>query len=417
MIYFKSMKSIYFRLVVIVICVPSIFFGQDLKQTKVLKTQLSPFLSKTYFNFNLGGIYYPYSNANLNPGYTSSNTKMNPFSGRFLLGYKLNEQMAVQFGVMRPASWFKYEDVEYSGQESSVWVNMWSLSFKNNFKLSAKTDWYAELGLGNLTRVGFYDDDIPIYDNAHYMTAVFGTGIQHTISDKWDFIFNLTYLPKYDKHNQPFTFQSTVGAVYNLKQVPKDIAQTYNNNTDYFFPKHFLQMGYGSGELGFFTNRFFSMQAKVGNFESLGLPVFWHGDVMAQSTFSLTYQRTAFRTERYFSLDWGASFTYFHSYNNSDVYALSLFPVLRFYLWRPKPFDFYTYYSLIGPTYISKSDIDSLGTGPKFTYQDFMGIGFFFGKSRSYNFDVRIMHYSNGNIFYNNAGVAIPLIFNLGITL
>ena len=64
------------------------------------------------------------------------------------------------------------------------------------------------------------------------------------------------------------------------------------------------------------------MQAKVGNFESLGLPVFWHGDVMAHSTFSLAYQRTAFRTERYFSLDWGASFTYFHSYNDSDVYAL-----------------------------------------------------------------------------------------------
>ena len=29
------------------------------------------------------------------------------------------------------------------------------------------------------------------------------------------------------------------------------------------------------------------MQAKLGNFESLGLPVFWHGDVMAHSTFSL----------------------------------------------------------------------------------------------------------------------------------
>ena len=51
------------------------------------------------------------------------------------------------------------------------------------------------------------------------------------------------------------------------------------------------------------------------------------------------------------------------------------------------------------------SDIDGLGTGPKFTYQDFMGIGVFFGKKRNYNFDIRIMHYSNGNLFYNNAGL------------
>ena len=411
------MKPTYFIPTLIFLLMFSVFFAQDSESKKNLNTQLSPFLSKTYFNFNLGGIYYPYSNENLITGYTSSDTKVNPFSGRFLLGYKFNEHLALQFGVMRPASWFKYEDIEYNGQESSVWVNMWSLSLKNNFKLSKKTDWYAELGLGNFTRVGIYNNDIPIYDSAHYMTAVLGAGIQHTISDKWDLIFNMTYLPEYKKHNQPFTFQSTIGAVYNLKQVPRDKAEAYNANSDYFFPKDFIQIGYGSGEIGFFTNRFFSMQAKLGNFESLGLPVFWHGDVMAHSTFSLAYQRTAFRTERFFSLDWGASFTYFHSYNDSDVYALSLFPVLRFYLWRPKPFDFYTYYSLIGPTYISMSDIDGLGTGPKFTYQDFMGIGIFFGRKRAYNFDLRIMHYSNGNIFFNNAGVAVPIVFNLGFTL
>ena len=63
------------------------------------------------------------------------------------------------------------------------------------------------------------------------------------------------------------------------------------------------------------------------------------------------------------------------------------------------------------------SDIDGLRTGPKFTYQDFMGIGVFFGKKRAYNFDLRIMHYSNGNIFFNNAGVAIPIVFNIGFTL
>ena len=66
-----------------------VFFLLKMQKQKKLNTQLSPFLSKTYFNFNLGGIYYPYSNDNLNSGYTSSDTKMNPFSGRFLLGISL----------------------------------------------------------------------------------------------------------------------------------------------------------------------------------------------------------------------------------------------------------------------------------------------------------------------------------------
>ena len=45
-----------------------------------------------------------------------------------------------------------------------------------------------------------------------------------------------------------------------------------------------------------------------------------------------------------------------------------------------------------------------------------MGFGIFFGKQRKYNFEMRIMHYSNGNIFTDNAGVAIPIQFTLGKT-
>ena len=44
----------------------SVFFAQDSESEKNLNTQLSPFLSKTYFNYNLGGIYDPYYNENLN---------------------------------------------------------------------------------------------------------------------------------------------------------------------------------------------------------------------------------------------------------------------------------------------------------------------------------------------------------------
>jgi hypothetical protein len=89
---------------------------------------------------------------------------------------------------------------------------------------------------------------------------------------------------------------------------------------------------------------------------------------------------------------------------------------MRFYVLRRKGFDMYTAYSLIGPTIFTKWNLDNLNTSPKITYQDTMGLGVFFGEKRSYNAELRIMHYSNGNIFTENSGVAVPIQFTLGKT-
>ncbi len=159
------------------------------------------------------------------------------------------------------------------------------------------------------------------------------------------------------------------------------------------------------------------MNVKIGNFESFGIPIFWLGEVKAAHSFSITYQRLAFRTQKLFSLDWGVSVTAFQTEAlKENVFAFSIFPTLRFYLLRRKGYDFYTNYSVIGPTILSKSNIDNLKTGPKATFQDTMGFGVFFGEKRKYNFELRIIHYSNGTIFPENSGVAIPIQFTLGKT-
>jgi len=43
-----------------------------------------------------------------------------------------------------------------------------------------------------------------------------------------------------------------------------------------------------------------------------------------------------------------------------------------------------------------------------------MGVGVFLGGSRNVNAEIRIAHYSNGNLFPRTAGVTIPLGFNVG---
>lgn len=390
------------------------FYGQKEKRPT---TQLSNFLSKSYFSVNLGGVFYPFSNNNLVDGYATDSFSKNAFSGRFLLGYKIKPDLAVQFGVMRPASWFKYTNVNNIGYERSVWINVWSLSLKKNFILNNKLSLFAEAGIANATRVGFSINDKVIYNDAHLANLIYGFGANYKLSEEWRLSLNSTFLPKVKKQNQPSISQVSLGFEYHLQQIPKDTAVAYKNDDSYYFPKSMLQISYGTSAVGFGVNKFFGMSLKVGNYESFGIPVFWVGDVKATNSFSITYQKTAFRSKKTFSLDWGVSATSFQTEpNKENVFAFSIFPVLRFYLLRKNGFDLYTNYSVIGPTFITKKEMNGLDTGAHITYQDAMGLGMFFGKKRAYNFELRIMHYSNGNIFTNNVGVAIPLQFTLGRT-
>jgi len=390
--------------------------AQESQET--LLTQFSPFLSKAYYNFNLGIVRYPFTNDNLNDGTYAGGIRKNGFSGRFLLGYKFTEDLAIQFGVMRPATWFEFTDINGQKFDKSVWINLWSLSFKKNFNINKRLAFYAEAGVGNLNRVGTRVGGEVVYPDAHYASLVTGAGFKYTLNKNWDLMLNGMYLPESKKHNQPYTLQTSLGLLYNFKQIPREEAEDYANNESYFFPKRFIQIGYANSDVGFFPNRFFSMNAKVGNTESVGLPVFWLGDSKAAHTLSITYQQTAFHTEKLFSLDWGVSITGFQTEaTKTNVFAFSVFPVLRFYVMRKKPMDLYINYSVIGPTFLTKKNIDNLATGPKLTYQDFMGIGMFVGEKRKLNFELRIMHYSNGNIFSKNSGVAIPVVFTVGKTL
>lgn len=394
--------------------------AQEIKENKnveSLKTQPNAFLSKFYYTINFGAIFYPFSNDNLIDGYATDTFSKNYFSGKLGFGYKIKENVALQFGVIRPAAWFKYDNVNNIGYDRSVWINAWYLSLKKNIKLTEKLSVFGEVGAANVTRVGFSINDKVIYPDAHFGNFLYGFGFNYKLNQKWRLALNGTFMPKSAKHNQPSISQTTFGFEYHLQKLDATVALDYANDKKYFFPKNLLQVSYGTSAIGFGANRFFSMNLKVGNFESFGVPVFWLGDVKASQSFSITYQRLAYRSQKIFSLDWGVSATYFKTEATAqDVFAFSIFPSMRFYLLRKPKFDMYANYSLIGPTLLTVSNIDGLETGPKATFQDKMGLGFFFGKNRDYNFEMRIMHYSNGNIFTRNAGVAVPIQFTFGKT-
>lgn len=216
-------------------------YGQEEEK---LKTKFTNFLSKSYYSINFGGLFYPFSNDNLMDGYKTETFSRNWFSARLLLGHKLTEDLAVQFGPIRPASWFEYDNINNIGSPRSVWINAWSLSLKKDFRRDQNTSFYGEVGIANLTRFGFSIDDKIIYEDAHYASLIYGFGVQQKLNNRWRLSLNGTFLPKVAKQNQSSISQVTFGFEYHLQQLEDKRAREYASN-NYFFPRNILQVSYG----------------------------------------------------------------------------------------------------------------------------------------------------------------------------
>jgi hypothetical protein len=188
-----------------------------------------------------------------------------------------------------------------------------------------------------------------------------------------------------------------------MRALPPETVEA-NRQSGFAFPHNVIQVEYSSGS-GYAVNDFVSGR----------VPIFWRGHAKVDFGVASHYERNVFHTRKVFALDVGVSAGAYKTRQNDDTFhTLSLYPLLRFFLVRARPLDVYFAYSLVGPTYISKTLLDGLDTGRRFTFQDFMGFGVFAGRNRHLNLGVKINHYSNGNIFTQNAGVKIPLTFSLG---
>ncbi len=289
-------------------------------------------------------------------------------------------------------------------------MNVAGVGLKGQVPIRGKLKIFGEGGVGIITRGGFHASDQPdqiIVKDAVYASVLVGAGLKYQANNKWGFMISTTYSPPNSKMNQPYTVFYSGGFSIDMNIIPQDKVDAKSNN-GYIFPHNMIQIGYTTNAFGYGVNNFVA-EGKI--------PIFWGGNADVKSGIAIHYQRNIFRGKKVFSFDWGVSFSHYSSnLNNDKFWAISAFPVFRFTVVHSKPFDFYLNYSLAGPTYFSRLTVDDLETGPKFTFQDFMGAGFYFGKERKINTELRIAHYSNGNLFANNQGVKIPLTFNLGYT-
>jgi len=377
---------------------------------QVDRAQIPSILNNSYFEVNIGYINYPFSATQVEEGFTFKSVQIPHAAVRIIpAGYEFNKYLSAQISYMRPVLWVHYN---YTiGQENSeitraVWMNVAGLTIKPSLPVSKRFSVYSEVGLSIITRKGFNsEDNIPVVTNANYASFLVGGGIKYHLNQNWGLMLNMIYSPENRNVKQPATSFYSAGFSYKLLPF-SEVKLAETANTGYVYPKQTVQVGFTSNVLGYSVNNFFS-EGKV--------PVFWAGEAEVQHGFSISYQRNIFHGTRIFSLDWGASIAFWKSnVNKENFYTLSIYPVLKWTFLHTKPADLYFFYTVAGPAYISKTTIDGKDMGEHFTFQDNMGTGIFLGERRSLNAEIKIGHYSNGDLFPGNEGVKIPLTLNIG---
>src|SRR5665647_913772 len=359
------------------------------------RAQIPSILQKAYFEVNIGSIDYDFTQFQPEVGFSFQALKVpHPAVRLVLFGYEFNKYLSAQLTYMRPVTWVKYQyKTDATGEigQRTIWMNVGGLTLKPQLPVTDRFSIYGEVGLGIITRSGFNDGITgkPVITDANYATFLFGGGFKYNVNKSFALQLSTAYSPEKRSEKQPSTSFVAAGFSYRLQKVSeKKIEKAVE--VGYIHPKRMLQIGFSSNVLGYGVNNFVSSDK---------FPIFWGGEVEVCKGVSLTYQQNIFHTAKVFSLDWGVSSSYWQSQgrgtglsnpNKQDFFTLSVFPVARFTVLHTKPFDAYFYYSVAGPTYISKIMIDGQNTGKHFTFQDNMGTGIYFGEKRNLNAEIML---------------------------
>jgi len=380
--------------------------GYALAQTgEDTRTQYPRLLQNSYISINVGAIDQPFSQAQLEPGFRTTSIEVPRVDVRvMLIGHEFNRFVSAQASYMRPLNYVSYTSVGPGDVDRHhVRVNFGAVTLKARVPVARRWSAYGEGGLGFTSRTGFNLGDTPVVTDANYASLLLGGGGEYRLTPSWDLTGGVTFSPGRDNVKQPRTVFFSSGFRYTVRPLPAERVDA-NRDAGVIFPRHLIQVEYSSGT-GYGVNDFVSRK----------VPIFWGGHAKVDFGIAPHYERNVFHTRKVFALDVGGSAGFYKTRQNNDRFVtLSVYPLFRFTFLRTRLADMYFAYSLAGPTYISKIMLDDLNTGRHFTFQDFMGIGWFAGANRNLNLGVKINHYSNGNIFTQNAGVKIPLTFSIG---
>ncbi len=370
------------------------------------RMQYPHFLLNKYFGVSEGHITYLPPIQKLEAGYNAQEIRLPHPGVRIIFGHDFNKFLSAELSYMRPVDWILYRNINGDQQQHSVWTNVVGLTLITHTEILKNLTVFGEGGLGYITQTGFKINNQFAVKDENYIDFLFGGGIQYHLNEKWALNISGLFPTSTKTIKGPYKTFYSAGFTYSIHKLPETILQNTSQKNSPVFPKNVVQVGYATNTFGYGVNAFAEKTY-----------IFWGGDVEIKNGFTVQYQHNVFHTRKIFSLSWGSSVGYWKTkQHNDDFVTISIFPVLRFTVIHSKPADLYFNYSVAGPTFISRVDMDGHDTGSHFTFQDYLGIGTFAGKNRKFNAEIRIAHYSNGDLVPQNGGIKIPLTFNLGYT-
>jgi hypothetical protein len=370
------------------------------------RAQYPALLQDSFISLSVGGIDYAFSSAQLEPGHTATSVTTPHVAVRAILfGHEFAGHWLAQASYMRPVEYVTYHDADGFPSGRSVFMHFGTVTMAYRASVTRHWSVYGETGLALVSRHGFLLNNAPVVRDDHFSSVLLGAGVDYRVNDRWAFVGGISAIPGRADRAEPRTLFTSAGFRYTVRALPPERVEA-NRSGGVIFPVNLLQVEYTT-PVGYGVNTFVSKK----------VPVFWGGNALVDRGIALHYERNVYHTRRVFGLDLGTSVGSWHSRRLGDrFYTLSIYPLFRFTFLRTRAADVHAFYSLAGPSYISRIVIDGLDTGRHFTFQDFMGLGVFLGRDRRVNVGVKINHYSNGNIFTENAGVKIPLTVTVGYT-
>lgn len=370
------------------------------------RTQYPKWMQRSFFELGAGFIDYPYSQEHMVPGSSTDSVDVPHLAGRVtFLGHRFNRYLSGQVSLMRPVLWVTYRDVNGTGDDHTTWTSVGSITARGTLPVSERFSIFGEGGLGIVSRHGFKQDGVQAVSDENYTTTFWSGGVTYQLNRTWDLQTAAVYVPGSEEHRQPYTFMFVTSAVLNLRPLPDETVKQ-NADSEAIFPLNTLQLGWSTNDAGIGVNDFFADT----------IHIFWGGDVKVSDGITVRYMRNIYHTKSLFSLDLAFSGGYWQGTEGSRFWTVSQYQVLRFTPIRTDRFDAYLFYAVGGPTFISKSFIDGIDTGKRFTFQDLMGVGLYLGAERNVNIEWSIGHYSNGNVFSQNPGILLPLTISMGFT-
>jgi hypothetical protein len=368
-------------------------------------------IANSYFSVNAGGLWQSFTSRQLEPGFQAASVDEPHLAARVVLfGHEFSPWLAAQITYMRPAQFVSYRDVNGDGAVHNVWTGFGGASLKARAPIAGRLAIYGEAGLGIASRHGFSQNGAVVVADASHAAPLLGGGVEYRVRRSWDVTAGATYVTGKASDRESGALMIDAGFRYTIRQPPSqgssaNTAQSSAVGQDVSPDrKNLLQFEYTTG-FGY----------SVVGFLSTTVPIFWNGLVQVDRGVAVHYDRVVFHARTVFAIDAGASVSGWRTrIDRTNFYTLSVYPRFVFTPIRTRALDAYFCYSLAGPTFISARTLEARDLGAQFTFQDFLGAGVVVGTSKHATIGVKLNHYSNGNLFPENAAVTVPVTVTFG---